>query len=55
MKAVLTWLQEGCDPGVKVENESGVSVDTCNLFETTLEDVLKKHGLTDKDVVDARW
>jgi hypothetical protein len=55
MKAVLTWLQEGLDPGVHVQNKKGVSIGTYNLLETTLDDVLEKHDLTRDDVEDRRW
>jgi hypothetical protein len=55
MKAVLTWLQEGLDPSVHVQNKKGVSVGTYNLLETTLDDVLEKHDLTRDDVEDRRW
>jgi hypothetical protein len=55
MKAVLTWLQEGLDPGVHVQNKKGVSIGTYNLLETTLDDVLEKHDLTRDDVEDQRW
>ena len=55
MKAILTWLQEGCDPCVKIVNEHGVTLDAYNLLYTSLEIVLQKHNLTENDVVDRRW
>jgi hypothetical protein len=55
MKAILTWLQEGCDPGVKIMNEHGVAIRTYNLLVISLEDVLRKHNLTENDVVDEMW
>lgn len=55
MKAVLTWLLEGCDPGVKIVNQHGVTIRSYNLLVMSLEDVLSKHNLTENDVVDNRW
>lgn len=55
MKAVLTWLLEGLDLGVHIQNKKGVSLETYNLFDTSLEEVLKKHDLTQDDVEDRRW
>lgn len=55
MKAILTWLPEGCDPGVRIESKGGIAVDVQNLLYTSLSDVLKKWNLTENDVVDKRW